>query len=287
MLYIVANETAGHYTAGKALGEVRRFLDASGAHYEVESTRYPGHAAELARDAAQRGVSCVYALGGDGTVREVAQGLYGSAVPLGVIPAGTGNDIVKALGLPGDPVGALKASLAAKPRRIDMGLVSGFAFVNVVGTGFDVETVLWTQKFKKYMKGLWPYLLGVIFSMVNHRDVDISLTVDGTEQRLSVLLVAVSNGVCFGGGMKVAPDAEIDDGLLDLLIIRHCPKWKIPFLLPKFISGKVSQLKYAQTMRVRRVVIAREGQIMDVDGELIDMDVADIAIKPGALWVLA
>ena len=287
MIYIVANKTAGHGVAAKVLNKVCAHLSEKKRDIKVLETRSPLHATELAQQAVLEGAECVFALGGDGTVREVAEGIMRTDIPMGIIPAGTGNDIAKAVELPSDPIEALNACLERPIRKLDMGVINDMSFLNVVGTGFDVETLQWTLKFKRTMRGIIPYLLGVICSIAKHRDVGVKLTIDGVERRLSALMVTVANGVCFGGGMKVAPDAKPDDGLFELLIIHPVARWKIPFLLPKFVSGKIKTLKYVETMQCREVIIEGENQVMDIDGELVPMDIARIKMVEGALLVKA
>lgn len=289
MIHIIANKTAGHGVAGKILDSVREYLDSRNIVHTVWETESPGHATYLAVSAAEQGAKCVFALGGDGTVSEVARGMRGTNVPMGIIPAGTGNDIAKAVKLPLKPIPALEQSLRNEPRRLDMGIINDRTFTNVIGTGFDVETLQWTEKFKRGMRGIIPYLLGVICTIATHRDINIRLTVDGVERRISALLIAVANGTCIGGGMQIAPDAKVDDGLFDVTIIHPVSKWKIPFLLPKFLSGKIKTIKYAEDFRCTNVKIEslEPGQIMDIDGELIPMDVVNVEIDPGGVLIKA
>ncbi|MGI5899278.1 MAG: diacylglycerol/lipid kinase family protein [Christensenellales bacterium] len=285
MIYIVANKTAGHGAAAAVLDNVRAYLNEKKVQFIVGETQAPFHATELAAQAVSNGAKCVFALGGDGTVREVAEGMKGSSVPMGIIPAGTGNDISKAVNLPGRPIEALQAGLDGTARRVDLGMINDLSFVNIVGTGFDVNSLRWTLKFKKMMRGLLPYLIGGLLAIITHKNIDVKLTIDGLERRLPIMMISVANGKCFGGGMKVAPDAELDDGLFDVVIVHPVPRWKIPLLLPKFISGKVKTIKYAETLRCKEAIIEREGQYMNVDGELIPMDRAHIRILPSEIWM--
>ncbi len=285
MIYIVANKTAGHGTAAATLEKVRDYLTEKGVAFLVKETQAPFHATKLAEQAVNNGAKCVFALGGDGTVREVAEGMKGSSVPMGIIPAGTGNDISKAVNLPGKPIEALQAGLQGTARKVDLGMINDLSFVNIVGTGFDVNSLRWTLKLKRSMKGLLPYLLGGILAIITHRNIDVKLTIDGHERQLPLMMISVANGKCFGGGMKVAPDAELDDGLFDIVIVHPVPKWKIPLLLPKFISGKAKTIKYVETLRCKEIIIERQGQYMNVDGEILPMDKAHIKILPSQIWM--
>ncbi|MBE5760680.1 MAG: diacylglycerol kinase family lipid kinase [Clostridiales bacterium] len=288
MMYIIANKTAGHGLAAKILVEVTNFMKTTGEEFTVLTTDYPGHSTLLAKKAAKDNAKAVFVLGGDGTISEAAQGLAGTGVPMGIIPAGTGNDIIRALNIPKDPLDALKFQLDMKPRKMDIVDANERTFINVAGTGFDVETLIWTEKFRRKLKirGMIPYFLGLVCTIVTHKDIDIELTLDGNTRQIRALILTVANGSWFGGGMHVAKDARVDDGLLDVMLIHPIPKWKIPFLLPAFLTGEVAKYSFVELTRCKKVSVKRKGQIINLDGELHNIDSMDFSVRPGQITLM-
>lgn len=226
MLTFIVNPTAGSGYALRQEEPIRLGLDAQGIAYRMLRTERPGHATELATAAAREPVCTgVVAVGGDGTAYEVACGLMGTRVPLGIIPAGTGNDFIKAVGIPRKPMEALAFLLSHMPRPVDVGSVNDRLFLNVCGTGFDVTVLEQTLSAKRYCRGLLPYLIGLVRGIFHYKPVHVRLTVDGEEQVRDVLICSVANGRYIGGGIPICPDAKPDDGLLDLVTVENKPRW--------------------------------------------------------------
>src|SRR5690606_3615963 len=227
-LAVILNPAAGNRRAGRARADLVAELEASGAPFEVLTTRRPNHAAVLARDAAAR-FDAVIAAGGDGTLQEVASGLLaaeGEAV-LGVIPLGTGNDFARLLGVPEKPAEAVRALLGAGVVPIDAGIVRWreatddflheAAFVNAVGIGFDALAAAEAARFK-WFRGRSGYLAAVFraLRLWPQPHVEVRCTDDGAPgERIydgPFFLAAVSNGTAVGGGFRLTPDARPDDG---------------------------------------------------------------------------
>ena len=141
MIYAICNPTAGSGRGEKIGHKIQAILDSERIPCLLRMTERPGHATELARQARDAQAETVLAIGGDGTAFEVARGLVGSDTPLGVIPAGTGNDFVKTIGVPQDPESALEYVLASEPQKTDVGEINGEMFLNEIGTGFDVSVL--------------------------------------------------------------------------------------------------------------------------------------------------
>ena len=157
MLTFIVNPTAGSGHALKIEAQIRTELDKRGVQAVFLRTEAPGHATQLARQAAAR-ADCtgVVAVGGDGTCYEVACGLMDTQMPFGIIPAGTGNDFIKTVGIPKPPLAALDMVLKGKARPVDVGRMNDQLFLNVSGTGFDVTVLDFTLTAKKYVKGILP-----------------------------------------------------------------------------------------------------------------------------------
>ena len=183
LLTLIVNPTAGNGYALKMEEPIRQELEKRGVAHTILRTEYPGHATVLARRAAQE-ADCtgVVSVGGDGTAFEVACGLMGTDAPLGVIPAGTGNDFVKTVGIPRKPMAALEKILSGAPRPVDVGSMNDRLFLNVCGTGFDVTVLDYTVEAKKYVRGILPYLVGLVRAIAHYKPVHVRMEADGQVQ---------------------------------------------------------------------------------------------------------
>lgn len=286
MLTFIVNPTAGSGYALKQEEPIRRMLEERRVAYRILRTEHPGHATELAR-AAAREAACtgVVAVGGDGTAYEVACGLVDTNVPLGIIPAGTGNDFIKTAGIPRQPMAALAFLLTHKPRAVDIGSMNERLFLNVCGTGFDVTVLEQTVSAKRYCRGLLPYLVGLVRGIFHYRPVHVRLTVDGETREEEVLVCSVANGRYIGGGIPICPAAQPDDGLLDLVVVEKKPRWQIPFYLPALMMGRILRLRVTSHIRCRTVRIVSPGMRLNVDGEVFSMDEAAFRVMPGRLML--
>ncbi|MDR0930037.1 MAG: diacylglycerol kinase family lipid kinase [Oscillospiraceae bacterium] len=286
MLHLIINPSAGNGRGARIGAEVVEALTRKGIAHTAAMTQRPGHGSDLAREAVAAGAETILAIGGDGTVREVAAGLHGGGATLGIIPAGTGNDVAKMLHLPKKPLEALDYLLAHPARPLDAGRAGEGLFVNVCGTGFDVCVLDFALKAKKYVRGMLPYLLGVLRTMLTYRPLQVQVQVDDAPaQNRSLLLAAVANGRYFGGGMDVAPDSSPNDGLFDLILIDAMPRHKMPFQLPKLLNGHIMDVPGATCLRCKRVHLRAKGMRVNVDGEILPMEEALFEMLPAALMV--
>lgn len=284
MYTFIVNPAAGNGYALKIEQQIEAVMQERNIPCEILHTAAPEHAMELARQAAAReGVQGVIAVGGDGTAYEVACGLLNTGVPLGIIPAGTGNDFIKTVDIPKKPMEALERILQGKPRPVDVGKLNQRMFLNVCGTGFDVQTLEYTLAAKKYARGILPYLIGLIRAIFTYKPVHVAFTVDGETQERDVLLCSVANGRFIGGGIPVCPDAKPDDGLMDMVIVETKPRWQIPFYLPGLLLGRIDHFKVTTHKRCKEMRIVSKGMRLNVDGEILSMDQAEFSIMPGKL----
>ena len=284
MLTLIVNPTAGSGYALKVERQLRERLARLKEPWEILHTERPGHAIELSRNAAcMPGCRGVVAVGGDGTAYEVACGLLDSGVPLGIIPAGTGNDFIKTVGIPKKPMDALEAILGGTPRPVDVGRLNDRMFLNVCGTGFDVQVLDHTLAAKRYMRGILPYLVGLVRAIFHFQPVNVSLTMDGENRSQQALVCSIANGRYIGGGIPICPDASPDDGLLDVVLVENCPRWQIPFYLPGLLMGRISHFQVTSHRRCREVRLASPCMRLNVDGEIFQMDEAVFSILPGKL----
>ena len=286
MIYVICNPVAGN-GRGKKIGEqVQAELQKRGIPHEFYLTKSRDHATELAKKAASLGAEKVLAVGGDGTVLEVARGLIHTQTALCIIPGGTGNDFIKTIGLPKDPAAALEAALTNTPRKTDAVQLNDRLFLNEAGVGFDVSVLEYAKKAKKYCRGLLPYLYGVIRTIFSFSGIRLVCQLeDGEKVEREILVLGVGNGRFIGGGIEIAPEAVPDDGLLDVVIVEKMKKPRMMQVLPLLLKGKILTFKETEWTRVKRLSFQGEHMSVNVDGEILPMDKAEISILPDALYV--
>ena len=286
MIAIICNPTAGNGRAKKEGLKVNETLRKQGRECRLIWTEYPGHAAALAEKAAEDGAELVLSVGGDGTAYEVASGLLGTSVPLGIIPAGTGNDFVKTIGVPTQPKKALEHVLSHPAKKTDVGEMNGKMFLNEIGTGFDVSVLDYAAKAKKYCRGLLPYLYGVMKTLFRFRSVPITFSVDGGEsETLDAFVVGVANGGMIGGGISIAPEAKADDGLLDVVIVEKVDRKKLISRLIGLMQGKILSFPETRFFRAHSVAFSAPNMRVNVDGEILSEKTVSARILPGALMI--
>lgn len=275
---------------------IRKALENAGAGGTFVETQRAGHGITLAEDAAKDGAEAVVAVGGDGTVNEIVNGLL--RVPeakrpaFGVVPDGTGNDYGFLLGLrPGDLEGAARVIAAGATRVLDAGSVNGRFFANGVGLGFD-GAVAETAAKVRYLKGFPAYLWSVFAVLRTWENFELTLTCDGRTNSGRALLAAVANGPRSGGGFLLAPDAKPDDGLFDVCRLGDLGKLEALRHLPKALDGSHVGLPWVTILRGREVVLASDRPLTaHVDGNLATgvahPEPLRIRLLPRALRVLA
>ena len=222
---IIVNPAAGAGKTGRLWPRIMGLLEKHGISFEHDITSAPGHAVELAKDAARNGFETVVAVGGDGTINEIVNGLYAAgAIPttsLGIVSTGTGSDYIRTIGIPRRYDEACCRLLNPAKLTVDLGEVeyenNGHRekrlFVNFAGMGFDAEIVRRTTQQFKALGSLPSYLMGTFTTLVAYKNPDIKLVIDGEPADLRICTVIMNNGRYGGGGMFTAPGASIDDGL--------------------------------------------------------------------------
>ena len=278
----------------RAWERARPVLEAAGAEIELVRTRGHGHATELAEAASRAGWPIVLALGGDGTVHEVANGLLNASdgdctdAALGIVPSGTGNDFAALAGMPRDPVEAARRIVSGTERRVDAGQIDGAWFTNGVGIGLDARVAIEANRMRK-LRGIVTYLLALGKVLRRFSPPTIRVEVDGEEvMERPMTLVTVGNGGRHGGGFWLCPDARIDDGVLDLCVCDGLTTGRIVRILPKTLWGKHVGESCVHMRTVRRVRITSDAPLpVHADGEILhdDAHALDIAIAPGRLRI--
>ncbi len=283
---MIINPTAGNGRALKAREKVEAELHKRGLSFRTVMTERPGHATELARRiASEESEPRVVVVGGDGSFNEVANGLLGTRTVMYFVSCGTGNDYVKVLNLPKNPIEALALQLDSAIRSVDIGMINERLFLNVSGTGFDIEVLRQMRFFGTRFKGLLPYILGLISAIRLYKPVEARIIVNGRTFTQKLTIFEVANGRYFGGGMMVSPLSDPADGLFDIVYVDAVSRSQIVRLLPMFVTGKFLSLPIAHHLRAEEVVIESPGMTIELDGELIAVERAHYRIVPGGLRV--
>lgn len=287
MFAVIVNPVSGGGEALKLARRVMRRLEEERRESRLFETSGEGDAAKQVRAAVQAGCEAVVCIGGDGTLCEAADELCYQNVTLYVVPGGTGNDFARAFGLPKEPMAAFEKQLAGKPVQIDCGRVNGRGFLNVSGSGFDVDVLKKTEELKKVYSGEKAYHKAVVSVIGRYKAFEAELSIDGAPAtHEACTIIEIANGQCIGGGMRVAPNAELDDGVFDVVVVKKVPRLCIPFLLPLFMLGWHTKLGLARVMRAKKVSLRAKGMTLNIDGKLIDADRADYELLPGAIRMM-
>jgi len=297
---VVAINPSASFGATREVGPaVVQTLRAMG--HEVTSLQEPDYESLLrtARAAVKTKPDGFVVVGGDGMVNLGANLLAGTKVPLGIVPSGTGNDMARSLGLPFDnteaAVVALGEALQHPPRIVDAARIAyvddetGPAerwFACALSAGFDA-TVNERANLMRHPKGPSRYLIALGIELAKLKPYHYTLTLDGAELVVDANLVSIGNGVSLGGGMKITPDAELDDGLLDVLIVKPLSRLNFVRIFPSVFKGTHVRHPKVSILRAKNVRIAGDGVVVYADGERIGPAPVDVQLVPGALRVLA
>ena len=296
---VIVNPTAGANKTRKKWPEIRRLLTHIGLSFDHDYTEGMGHAIELAREATGSGYRYLVAVGGDGTVNEVANGILDSgdadSVSLGIISTGTGSDFVRSAGIPRHYVGACSCLTSSKRYLIDVGIVeyrsngkpSKRFFVNAAGIGFDAAAVEATERLPKYFGGTIPYLAGLLRTLVGYRNKTVSLSIGDKVETARVLSVVVSNGNYLGGGMRIAPYASLNDNLLDVCVIGDVGKFELLKSLPMVYKGTHGDHPKVSMDKAEKVTVeSTEKVLVHADGEVLGEGPASFSLIPAALNIV-
>ena len=283
------NPTAGKGRAQRLLPEVAGLFRDAGHPLEILLSRTVDEAREMALDAVDREVGTLVVMGGDGMMHlgiNVVADRPGVS-NLGMIPAGTGNDLCRGLGMTSkDPVAAARAIAGGVPRPIDVLKVGDSYVGGVVATGFDAGVNARANAMPR-PKGALRYAIAAMVELGSFAPLAYRLTVDGETRELEGMLIAVGNSAYYGGGMRVCPVADPADGLLDLTIVHKASRLTLMRLLPEMFSGSFIRDPCVELVRARSVRIERPDLAGYGDGEPLRPGPLDIEVCPGLLCVFA
>ena len=252
------------------IDQIEQFCSERKLDHVLWQTERPGHGKILAEQALKNGFGCIVAIGGDGTINEIARVLLHTKVPLGIIPKGSGNGFAREFSIPLDIKEACQTLIDAKPLAIDVGKINEEYFFNMAGLGFDANVgYLYNQAQKGGRRGKLPYFTIGLKEYFSYAPQMITLSYDKTELRLAPLLVAIANCKQYGSGAMIAPKAIVNDGLLHLVIIRQAPWYQLLWRLPKVFNGTFDKAPFLQTILTKEVRITFNKEMpYHIDGEI-------------------
>jgi YegS/Rv2252/BmrU family lipid kinase len=278
-LSVIVNPAAGGGRAGRALDGVRASLAALGLEHHVEPTRSLDHARELTRAAVAAGETAV-AFGGDGLIGAVAGALRDSDGLLGVLPGGRGNDFARGLGIPLDPRAACDVLATGTTHSLDLGEVDGRTFVGIASCGMDAEANRIANRTRN-VRGQLVYSYAALRALVRWQPAAFTISLDGG------YTIAVANSSSYGGGMRLAPAARLDDGLLDVVIVSQMTKARVLALLPTVFWGGHVGRAGVEILQARAVEIAASRPLeVYADGDPIADLPVSVRALPGAVRAL-
>ncbi len=297
---LIINPNADLGNAWRRTSDLRPIVEAHGGA-DWTGTVYPTHAVELAREAAEEGYELVVAVGGDGTVHEVINGLMQVPVErrprLGVVPMGSGNDFAHAIGMDHKPPVALTKTLTGQPKSIDIGVMEDNLgrreyFDNTINIGFGGAVTIYSHQMP-VVRGFLMYLFAVIQTiLLKHDVIHLQITADGKSWEEDVMMFILCNGGREGGGFNVSPSARNDDGIFNYLSVEACSRPMMFRLIPEFMGGTHERFRQITTGQFHKIELqADRPLLMHADGEIFagfgtDVNHLKIEIIPNALEVM-
>ena len=282
---VIVNPSAGGGRAERGLPAVESALLDLDVSFHTERTRDIEHAVELARAAAAAG-EVAAAMGGDGLIGAVAGALRGTEGVLGILPGGRGNDFGRVLGIPRELPAACRVLAEGTERQVDLGEVDGRLFIGIASTGLDSDANRIANEAPPWLGGL-VYAYGALRALAAWTPARFDLELDGEHKTFTGYSVAAANSKAYGGGMYLAPDAELDDGMLDVVVVEAYAKRRAVARMPKLFKGTHVKDPEVHVFRAKEVRIAADRAFeVYADGDEIGTLPATVRAVPGALRVL-
>jgi len=298
---IVVNPASANGATGRRWSEMAEVISREGISFEHYFTESPGHATEITRRFLEDGHDLIIAVGGDGTTNEVINGFYDQnhnmirpEAAVSFISGGTGRDLIRTIGIPNDTAEAARHIINSPARPVDLGRVSFLNnqgipemryFINVAGLGLDGATVDRVNKTSKALGGFISFLWATVATLILYKNQEMRIIVDGKEVcNEPVTVVVFGNGRYFGGGMCIAPDAQVDDGLFDIVILKGLSKINLLISLPRVYKGTHLGHPRIANLRGKSVMVEAYGEaLLDLDGEQPGRAPVELEILPKAI----
>ncbi len=284
-IFLVINRHAGHKEGAKAIDIVVPYLLKKDYLVEYSYTDHRKHATELASKAAVDGYDIVIAVGGDGTVNEVAQGLYGAGIKMGIVPMGSGNGLARELGISMDMKKSAKAIVKGKNLKVDVCKLNDQRFLCTSGIGFDA--MIADKMSKASTRGFLKYVQLVIRESIFFKPIDIRMKIDGVLIEKPIFLITFANASQFGNNAYIAPGASMTDGLIDVVVVRKFAKIWMPIFAIALFSKLIPKLPFVDCYKAKEIELEKaDTPYFHFDGEPGKLKVpAMISLDSEKIWV--
>ena len=285
---VIINPVSGTGKQKSALKAIDKQIDRINFDYEIAETQYAHHATEIAKQAAANGYDIVVAVGGDGTVNEVASGLVGTDTKMGIIPCGSGNGLARSLKIPVTPVKAVEVLNDNKMKRIDTMEVNGHFCASIAGIGFDALIAKEFQEKPKNTRGLHSYVQLIATKYPTYKANEYKIEIDGKSSVHKAMFICLANANQFGYNAIVSPDSKIDDGLIDICIVKNIPLLSAPPTALLLLTNNLNHSPRVKILRGKNVKICNNTNgYANIDGEAIEVGkTVDISILHKSLMVI-
>lgn len=292
MLSIIYNPFSGRKKRKtKKINEVFEFLKKNSIEYKLYKTEYANHPYEIAKEITSNETSgTIVIIGGDGTINEVISGVVDLRNwKIGIIAIGSGNDFAKALNLPiKKPIEALNIILKNEVKKVDYVVSNDKIFINILGTGIDVEVLKNFEKHKK-LHGGFRYFISLVEALIKLKWYDFEVSIDDGEFiKKNGIVMAICNGVCYGGGIRISPLSSPIDGKLDFVFIGKMKKIKVFLFLFKLMVGKVTKIKQYERISCKKIIVkCQNDTTLQLDGNIMSgQDTYTCEIVEGGLNII-
>lgn len=290
MTYLfIINPIAGKGKGLKYINKIEDYFKDKDDEFIIKLTEYKNHAKEIAKEYSSKADYHVFAIGGDGTVNEVLNGIIGTNSTLSIIPCGTGNDFVKTLYHNQEIDDYIEKLSLGQSTYIDIAKVNDSYYLNISSVGFDAEVVYNTKKFKynRFMPSSLAYLAGVLYTAFIFKAIPLNIKVDNLTICQKTFLLTASNGKCYGGGIFITPEASITDGELDICSISKVSICKLLMSIGKAIKGNIKDIKEVTYYKGKKVLVTSEKEFsLNLDGELLRTMKAEFEIIPKGIKIM-
>ncbi len=284
-IVFIINSIAHRFKSVDFAALIDRYLDKALYHYQIVYTQHANHAHDIAKVALENGVDIITAVGGDGTINQIGKALVNTPGTLGIIPFGSGNGLARHLGIPLDIPAAISLLNADTFVVIDSAIINGYPFFGVSGIGFDALVALKFASFGR--RGLSSYIRIICREYFNYQAESYHLIVDGREVDCKPFMICFANSSQYGHGVRVAPNAKLNDGKLDLLIVTDAPWQAMPGLLYRSLCGGLEKSKHVMLTQFSEVIVKKPRLQMHMDGEpIVFTDEITVRVVPASLKVM-
>ncbi len=285
-ILFVINPISGGKRKTSFKKQVLDVLDLEKFDPTFQQTRHANHATELALNAITENYDAVVAVGGDGTINEIGSALAGTNIPLGIIPEGSGNGLALYLGIPMNEAAAIRRINKFEHVEVDCGIINSRKFFNIAGMGFDASV---SESFaNEKIRGPLGYLKSIINVLSNYKPKVYQLLIDGKVYERQAFMISVANSPQYGNNAYIAPQASINDGILDVCIVHKFPLYILPKMVFHLFNRSTDQSEYVEIIPGRNIQISTEdNNVVHVDGEPLNMaNELEISIQPKSLKVI-